>query len=43
LRAEGFTPIFIHGDQSQSDRIKIMHQMRRNKVNLIISTDLVPF
>ena len=41
LRAEGFKPIFIHGDQVQSDRIKVMHQVRRNKANLIVSTDLV--
>ncbi|KAM3130223.1 hypothetical protein pb186bvf_017618 [Paramecium bursaria] len=41
LRAEGFTPVFIHGDLIQSDRIKIMHQMKRNKANIVVSTDLL--
>ncbi|CAD8176920.1 unnamed protein product [Paramecium octaurelia] len=41
LKAEGFNPVLIHGDLTQSDRIKMMHQLKRNRANLIISTDLL--
>ncbi|EAR89314.2 DEAD/DEAH-box helicase (macronuclear) [Tetrahymena thermophila SB210] len=41
LKAQNYSVIFIHGDQTQADRIKVMNQIRRNKTQIIISTDLL--
>ncbi|KRX02173.1 P-loop containing nucleoside triphosphate hydrolase [Pseudocohnilembus persalinus] len=41
LKQENHSPIFIHGDQSQADRMRTMNQLKRKKVNIIISTDLL--
>ena len=40
-REEGITLNFIHGDQTQAERIKIMNKFKLKKVNVILSTDLV--
>lgn len=41
LKSENFSVCFIHGDQSQSDRIKVMNRLALNKVSIIITTDLL--
>lgn len=41
LKSEGFNVCFIHGEQTQSDRIKVMNRLALNKVNIIITTDLL--
>ena len=41
LKNEGFSVTFIHGDQSQSDRIKVMNRLSLHKVNVIVATDLL--
>lgn len=41
FREEGLDNCFIHGDQTQSDRIKIMNKLQLNKTKIIISSDLV--
>lgn len=41
LKESGFRVTFIHGDQSQSDRIKVMNKLALMKVQVIISTDLL--
>jgi len=41
LKEEGFAVTFIHGDQTQSDRIKVMNRLCLSKVNILVSTDLL--
>jgi superfamily II DNA/RNA helicase len=41
LREEGILLHFIHGDQTQAERIRIMNKLKLKKVNVILSTDLL--
>ena len=41
LRLENVNPIFIHGNLSQSERIKAINKLQLEKTKIIISTDLV--
>lgn len=41
LKEEGFSVTFIHGDQTQSDRIKVMNRLCLSKVNILVATDLL--
>jgi superfamily II DNA/RNA helicase len=41
LNEESFKTILINSDQSQAERIRVMNQMRRDKVKIVISTDLL--
>lgn len=41
LKALNYKTVLIHGSQDQAERIRIMNQIRRNKIKIIISTDLL--
>ena len=40
-KMHGIGAVFIHGEQSQHDRMKAFEKMRLMKLNLVISTDLL--
>jgi len=40
-RKHGISAVFIHGEQTQHDRMKAFEKMRLMKLNLVISTDLL--
>lgn len=40
-RYHGISSVFVHGDQSQQDRMKAFEKMRLMHINLILTTDLL--
>jgi superfamily II DNA/RNA helicase len=43
IRLDKIFPAFIHGDLSQSERIKAINKLYLEKTKIIVSTDLVLF
>lgn len=41
LREEGISLHFIHGDQTQAERMRIMNKLKLKRVNILLATDLV--
>jgi len=41
IKNRGFSVTFMHGDLSQSDRIKVMNRLSLQKINVIVATDLL--
>ncbi|MDR2841175.1 MAG: DEAD/DEAH box helicase [Paludibacter sp.] len=41
LRSRGFNTAAMHSDLEQSEREKVMHEFRNNRINMLIATDIV--